>query len=75
MSHWPCPGPLACLLACPKQWNMGTLHRMVSSAVRPCAAVASSALLRMLWWLRPAALGEPVVPDVYCKGGDRVGEE
>ncbi len=48
----------------PKQWYSGTGKTTLSALVSPSDRPTNRPLLRMLWWVSEAPLGEPVVPDV-----------
>ena len=48
----------------PKQWKSGGGQQTMSDGVRPMREPMKYPLLRMEWWVRQAALGRDVVPDV-----------
>ena len=51
----------------PKQWNKGGGQHSVSRGVRDRRSPTKRALLRRLWCVSIAALGEPVEPLVNCR--------
>lgn len=48
----------------PKQWKRGGGQQIMSEGVRPIREPMKYPLLRIEWWVRQAAFGVDVVPDV-----------